>query len=111
MRKKKDPLNSLEPERTRNANPELLLFQAVVGQAVVDATQRKPSRKREQARAIIFSSVDTTAEHWQGICDLAGISRSYIIRFTQRCILNGVEIPRNAVSRALTLGYPDDSEE
>jgi hypothetical protein len=105
------PLNHLEHARTRNAFPELLLFQAVVGQAIVDATQKKPSRKQRQARAIIFASTETTAEHWQGICDLAGISRSFVIRFTKDCIEAGIEVPRNAVSRALTLGYPDDQEE
>ena len=107
-RKWAEPLNKLDPEHTRNALPELLLFRAVVAQAVVDATQRKPSRKRDQARAIIFASVGTTAEHFQAICDLADIGRGFVVRFVQRAILLDRPVPRNAVSRALTLGYPDE---
>ena len=111
MRKKKkyvDPLNSLEHSGRRVADPERLLFAAVIAQAVVDATQVRKTKQRDQARSVIFSSVDVTAEHFALLCDYAGIEPGFVVRFTREAIEAGLQLPRNAVSRALSLGFEDE---
>ena len=107
FRKDALPLNSLEHGGRRSAEPERLLFAAVVAQTIVDATQLKKTKWREQARSIIFSVADTTADHFALICDYAGIDPGFVVRFTRIAIESGTPLPRNAVSRALTLGYDD----
>ena len=110
MKQKKyvDPLNSLEHGGRRVAEPERLLYLAVVAQTIVDATQLKASKWRTQARGIIFSVADVTAEHFALLCDYAGIEPGFVVRFTKKAISDGHALPRNAVSRALTLGYEDE---
>ena len=110
IRKYSDPLNTLEPSGRRFADPERLLFLAVVAQSVIDATREKPSRLREQARNVIFSSVGVTCCHFRAICDWAGIEPGFVVRFTRHAIAEGISVPQDAISTALNLGYGDEDQ-
>lgn len=97
-------INELQPSGGRVAEPERLLFIAVIAQAVVDATSPAPTRHRDAARSFVFASVGPTCEHFNAVCDWAGVPPDFVVRFVRGAVASGHSVPQLAISYALSLG-------
>lgn len=102
-----DPLNSLEAAAVPVTTPERLLFFAVVGMTIVDATAKRPSENRDKARAVAFSSVGVTAEHFEYLCLCAGLDPDFVRDHIQERIEEEKPLTRYALFRALNLGHEE----
>ena len=75
---------------------------------MVDATQ-PGGKNADNARRTIFASYDTTAAHFELLCDNAGLEVDYVRRIVKHYIDKGVVLPVRTVQMALRLGEPDDA--
>src|SRR3990167_7872385 len=64
----------------RPTTNEERLWQAVIVQALVDATLPYNSVYRRQARAVLDTEVGVTADYMEDICELANLNPSFIKR-------------------------------
>jgi hypothetical protein len=67
--------------KTQQSQPERILFLSVLLQALLDATKPETLKEpedekvaRDQAKAWFLASVGVTAEDFNEVCDLAGVS-------------------------------------
>lgn len=69
-----------------NLSPEVILYKAIITQAIIDATNISPSPKarflEKEAKSWIFGKGD----YFQKICYIAGIEPDFVVKITQEAI-------------------------
>jgi hypothetical protein len=111
-----EPINSLEEpvDPTVHDTNETRLWRAVVLQALVDATESdsavgtSAALARDRARAWFFAVSASTAENFEGVCDLADLNPFAVRSIVQRCLTEGRKINRAQLTAALRV--PDHTD-
>jgi hypothetical protein len=114
-----EKVSAVSIPRTESTTPEELLWIAVLGQIVDDAThstckvgERMTVRaevEARHARAQVFASIGTTAEDFNQVCDMAGFDPSFVRRCIKAAIDKNVQVTRETFMRIAVRDSTDEN--